>query len=101
MLVLNAIEYLLSACEDAWVVDTLTFQVGDNLGCFIYASVGEEPSGGFWQPRDSAPQDEDEDELECQRKSPSDGTADEREAIVDPIDEEETKDVLDKGSARL
>lgn len=47
----------------------------------------------FHVPRCSAPQDEDEEELECERQAPGNLASDVREAVIDPIDDHKPEDV--------
>ena len=83
----------LGLSDNVGVQDVFGLQVCDDLLGFLDLSMGNEPSGGFWQPRNRCIEDEDEDELEREWESPGDGAVDEGEAIGDPIAEGETGDV--------
>jgi hypothetical protein len=72
------------------------FEIRQNLLSFVEASLHHQPTGTLRQPGHSGVQDDNEDELECQRNPPRNSTAKERESESDPVGQREAGDVHDE-----
>lgn len=86
---------LLALRDDVRIIYIRTFQISQNLLGLVDLALCHEPARRVRQPRYGAIQDDDEDELECERKSPGYGSADKGEAVRDPVGEGEAGDVHD------
>jgi len=67
----NALDILKLGFSTDRIVACASTQTAENVSCFLFAVCFNEPAGRFGEKPHGGDEDEEEDELECDRESPA------------------------------